>query len=99
MRGRRRIESGVKKKRGRTERRRQRRRQNGKNKVGGESLRMEGKEKMVGGDGLMDTGSGRSVGIRLSVLWYRVIVQRKNIEWLFKTATLNLLDPAAARTA
>lgn len=26
----------------------------------------------------MDTGTGRSVGIRLSVLWYRVIVQRKH---------------------
>ena len=39
---------------------------------------MEGKERMVAGDGLMDTGSGRSVGIRLSVLWYRVIVQRKH---------------------
>lgn len=25
----------------------------------------------------MDTGTGRSVGIGLSVLWYRVIVQRK----------------------
>lgn len=35
----------------------------------------------------MDTGIGRSVGIGLSVLWYRVIVQRKNIDWLFKIAT------------
>lgn len=49
---------------------------------------MEGKEKkMVGGVGFMDTGTGRSVGIGLSVLWYRLIVQTKNIEWLFKTAT------------
>lgn len=43
---------------------------------------MEGEEKkMAGEDGFMDTGTGRSVGIGLSVLWYRVIVQRKNIEW------------------
>lgn len=27
--------------------------------------------------GFMDTGTGRSVGIGLSVLWYRVIVQRE----------------------
>ncbi len=59
---------------------------------------MEGKEKkMAGGeDGFMDTGTGRSVGIGLSVLWYRMIVQRKNIEWLFKTATQKLLDPHKA---
>lgn len=37
-----------------------------------------------------------SVGIGLSVLWYRVIVQRRNIEWLFKTATLKVLDPDEA---
>lgn len=50
---------------------------------------MKGKEnKMAGGeDRFMDTGTGRSVGIGLSVLWYRVIVQRKNVEFLFKTAT------------
>lgn len=41
---------------------------------------MEGKEKkMVGGDKFMDTGTGRSVGKGLSVLWYRVIVQRKTL--------------------
>lgn len=45
---------------------------------------MEGKEKkMVEGEGFMDTGTGRSVGIGLSVLWYRVIVQRKHTEWFF----------------
>lgn len=33
--------------------------------------------------GFMDTGTGRSVGIGLSVLWYRVIIQRRNIEWLY----------------
>lgn len=49
-----------------------------------EELWMEGKEKkMVGGKGFMDTGTGRSVGIGLSVLWYRVIVQRKHTEWFF----------------
>lgn len=33
---------------------------------------------MVGGEELfMDTGTGQLVGIGLSVLWYRVIVQRK----------------------
>lgn len=42
---------------------------------------MEGKEKKTAGgeDGFMDTGTGRSVGIGLSVLWYRVIVQRKTL--------------------
>lgn len=46
--------------------------------------RMEGRE-----DGFMDTGTGRLVGIGLSVLWYRVIVQRKNIDWLFKQQLRN----------
>lgn len=70
----------------------------GRAKVGGESL-MEGKEKKLEGgqDRFMDTGTGRSVGIGLSVLWYRVIVQRKNFEWLFKTATYKRLDPDEAR--
>lgn len=61
-------------------------------------LKKEGKEnKMVEGEGgCMDTGTGRSVGIGLSVLWYRVIVQRKSIERLFKTAIWKLLDPDEA---
>lgn len=61
-------------------------------------LKKEGKEnKMVEGEGgFMDTGTGRSVGIGLSVLWYRVIVQRKSIERLFKTAIWKLLDPDEA---
>lgn len=51
---------------------------------------MEGREKnMEGGqDKVMDTGTGLSVGIGLSVLWYRVIVQR--IEWLSKQQFRNI---------
>lgn len=45
---------------------------------------------MAGESGFIDTGTCRSVGIGLSVLWYRVIVQRKNTEWLFAE---KLLDP------
>lgn len=46
---------------------------------------------MAGGSGFIDTGTCRSVGIGLSVLWYSaVIVQRKNTEWLFAQ---KLLDP------
>lgn len=61
-----------------------RRRQNEDRGWNSEELWMEGKEKkMVGGEGFMDTGTGRSVGIGLSVLWYRVIVQRKHTEWFF----------------
>lgn len=51
--------------------------------------KMEGKEKKLEGGrvGFMDTGTGRSVGIGLSVLWYRVIVQRKTLSGYFKTAS------------
>lgn len=50
---------------------------------------MEGKEKkmMEGWDQVMDTGTGRSVGIGLSVLWYRVIVQRKISSGYLKRGT------------
>lgn len=46
-------------------------------------LRMNKERRGKEDEGSMDTGTGRLVGIGLSVLWYRVIVQR-NIEWLFK---------------
>lgn len=51
---------------------------------------MNGEEKRIEGgrDKVMDTGTGLSVGIGLSVLWYRVIVQR--IEWLFKQQLRNI---------
>ena len=41
---------------------------------------MEGKEKKLAGgkDGFMDTGTGRSVGIRLSVLWLQSDCPEKN---------------------
>lgn len=53
----------------------------------------KGKEDQRGEDRFMDTGTGRSVGIGLNVLWYRVIVQRKNVKFLFKTANQKHLDP------
>lgn len=37
----------------------------------------------------MDTGTGRSVGIGLSVLWYRVIVQRKTLSGYLKQQLRN----------
>lgn len=46
-------------------------------KAGG-GLGKEVRDLEGGEDGFMDTGTGRSVGIGLSVLWYRVIVQRKH---------------------
>lgn len=69
---------------GRSETKKRRRRKEGR-----EGERENRKEvKVTGGeggeeDGWMDTGTGRSVGIGLSVLWYRVIVQRKHVEWFF----------------
>lgn len=43
----------------------------------------------------MDTGSGRSVGIGLSVLWVKVIVQRRNIQRPFRGVARVLVAPLA----
>lgn len=46
----------------------------------------------------MDTGTGRSVGIGLSVLWYRVIVQRKHTEWFLETSRRGSADRSKVKS-